>query len=105
MSLNEIDETGYLSLTELTEHSGIPAETVISMVQYTIVQPRGHSPETWEFSFEALSRMQKALRLQHDLELSLSDVALTLDLVEEVDRLKAEIARLEHFVKLHETEN
>lgn len=102
MTLYHIEETGYLTLTEITERSGATREIVMTMVQYDIIHPKGQAPDDWEFSFKALSRLQKALRLQRDLDLNLSGVAMTLELVEELDRLKAEVARLEHFIELHQ---
>jgi chaperone modulatory protein CbpM len=101
--LLELSET--LSLMELTEKSGVSVEIVIEMVQFDIIHPKGQEPESWRFAVSALHRLQKALRLQQDLEINLAGVALTLDLVEEVDRLKSEIARLKHYVKLHQTED
>ncbi|MDF2940122.1 MAG: cbpM [Gammaproteobacteria bacterium] len=103
--LAQLLEESTLSLNELIQKGGVSIEVVIEMVQFDIIHPKGHSPETWQFSMTAVTRLQKALRLQRDLEINLSGVALTLDLVEEVDRLKNEIARLEHYVNLHQTED
>jgi chaperone modulatory protein CbpM len=100
-----LEEADTLSLNELIVKGGVSVEIVIEMVQFDIIQPKGRSPENWQFSLNALTRLQKALRLQRDLDINLSSVALTLDLVEEVDRLKNEIKRLEHYLELHQTEN
>ena len=42
----------------------------------------------WRFSGTALRRTRLALRLERDLELNLAGVALALDLMEEVERLR-----------------
>ncbi|MDF2690827.1 MAG: MerR family transcriptional regulator [Gammaproteobacteria bacterium] len=99
-----LEEAETFSLTELSQKGRVSVEIIIEMVEFNIIQPAGHSAETWQFSLRALARIQKALRLQRDLEINLSGVALALDLIEEIENLKTEISRLEHFVKLHQTE-
>jgi chaperone modulatory protein CbpM len=95
----------YLSLEELLERGGVSVEVIIEMVEFDIIHPKGDAPEAWQFNIETVARMQKALRLQKDLEINFSGIALSLDLLEEVARLKNEIARLEHYLKLHQTED
>jgi chaperone modulatory protein CbpM len=100
MSLFDHEELN-LSLTEIIERVGTTEDIVFSMVHYEIIQPKGKSPDTWQFTAGSLHRLEKALRLQRDLELNIPGVAVTLELVDEVERLKMDIARLEHLVNLH----
>jgi chaperone modulatory protein CbpM len=46
-----------------------------------------HAAE-WRFSGTALRRARTALRLQRDLEINLPGVALALELLEEIDKLR-----------------
>ena len=55
-------------------------EGVISIVEIGTTE--------WRFSGTALRRTRLALRLERDLELNLAGVALALDLMEEVERLR-----------------
>jgi chaperone modulatory protein CbpM len=45
----------------------------------------------WYFRGEALRRARLALRLERDLELNLAGVALALELMEELERLRREL--------------
>jgi len=45
----------------------------------------------WYFTGAALRRARLALRLQRDLELNLAGVALALDLIDELQRLRREL--------------
>jgi chaperone modulatory protein CbpM len=45
----------------------------------------------WHFTGDALRRARLAVRLERDLELNLAGVALALDLIEELQRLRREL--------------
>jgi len=45
----------------------------------------------WHFTGAALRRARLALRLERDLELNLAGVALALELIEELQRLRREL--------------
>jgi chaperone modulatory protein CbpM len=45
----------------------------------------------WRFTGDALRRARLAVRLERDLELNLAGVALALDLLEELQRLRREL--------------
>jgi chaperone modulatory protein CbpM len=49
------------------------------------------SAAEWHFTGHALRRARLALRLERDLELNLAGVALALDLMEELERLRREL--------------
>lgn len=83
-----------LSLEECCQRVELPAASLIEIVEYGIVQPGGDSPSTWRFDAAALSRLRQARRLQRELELDWPAVAVALDLLGEVQRLRAENDRL-----------
>ena len=45
----------------------------------------------WHFRGDTLPRARRALRLQRDLEINLAGVALAMDLMDEIDRLRREL--------------
>ena len=60
------------------------------MVEGVLV-PSGQRPEDWQFAGQALPRTCMALRLERDLELGMPGVALVIDLLDEIDRLRARL--------------
>ncbi len=69
----------------------LESKTVIAMVEEGVVEPDGQSVEDWKFTFSSVSRVQKARRLQQDFELNLPGVALSIDLLDEIEELRQEI--------------
>lgn len=84
------------TLLEVCERGDCHAEFVIKLVNYGIIAPVEEVPEArqWQFDVDALTRLQKALRLQRDLKLNLPGLAVSLDLLDEVQDMRREIARL-----------
>lgn len=89
------------SLREVCERGDCHAEFVIKLVDYGIIDPVEPVPEAsqWQFDVIALSRLKRALRLQRDLNLNLPGVALSLDLLDEVNTMRRDMARLEQRLK------
>ena len=86
--------SNYLTLIEVTQSVQLSAETVISIVHSGIVDPRGDQPQQWLFEPQMVKLIQHASRLQRDLELDWPAVALALDLLEDLQRLREENLRL-----------
>lgn len=78
----------YLSLTEVSQCVRLSADTVITIVDHGIVEPRGDSPGEWQFEPAMLHTLRRATRLQRDLELDWAAVALALSLTEEMQALR-----------------
>ncbi|VAW74563.1 hypothetical protein MNBD_GAMMA15-2017 [hydrothermal vent metagenome] len=89
-----IDEQTRMSLGEVCRACSRHAEWVIDLVEEGVLDPTGPSPERWHFSPAALQRALIATRLQRDLALNLAGVALALDLLEEIEALRAQLQRL-----------
>ncbi|MFN2329568.1 MAG: chaperone modulator CbpM [Chromatocurvus sp.] len=91
------DEDGSsFTLREICERGECHAEFVIKLVDYGIISPREELCEAqqWQFDVAALSRLQKALRLQRDLKMNLPGLAMSLELLDEVEEMRRELARL-----------
>jgi chaperone modulatory protein CbpM len=63
----------------------------MAWVSEGVLSPAGGSPQDWRFSGDSLKRAKTAARLMHDLELNLPGVALALNLLEELDRLRSQL--------------
>lgn len=83
-----------MSLKEVCERCVIDAESVIRLVEYGIVDPRGKGYANWRFSSHGYLRIRRALRLQRDLDLNASGVALAIDLLEQLNAAHQEIRLL-----------
>jgi chaperone modulatory protein CbpM len=88
------DSSHYMTLQEVTQSVRLTTETVITIVDCGIVQPRGEQPRQWLFEPGMVAHIQRACRLQRDLELDWPAVALALDLIEDLQRLRDENQRL-----------
>ncbi len=86
-----VDDLDVFSLEQVCEICQVDAEQVKSMVELGVVQPDGGHPSTWTFAFYTVTRMKRACRLQRDLDLNLPGVALSLDLLDEINRLRSEL--------------
>lgn len=87
---------GVFTLHEVCERGECHAEFVIKLVNYGIVTPleENYPPREWQFDVIALARLQRALRLQQDLKLNLPGLAVSLDLLDEVQQMRKEVVRL-----------
>ena len=91
-----LEELPACSLVELARATGVPAETLIEYVEVGIIEPTsGHSVRDWRFAGSAIVRLQRARRLQHDFLLEPEPLALVLDLLEEIDELRARLRQLQ----------
>ncbi len=84
-----------LGFEELCEKYGISAEYIHALIDYDIIHPKGDVTEKWVFDITDLRRINTALRLQHDLEVNIAGVALVLDLMDELEKLRAHMALME----------
>jgi chaperone modulatory protein CbpM len=86
-----IDHRIEVTLDEVTLFCATRQETICALVEEGVLQPRGRARAEWRFDGIALHRAAKALRLQRDLDVNLEAVALILDLLDEVESLRARI--------------
>jgi chaperone modulatory protein CbpM len=83
-----LDDSVEFSLTEVCAACRVSEELVVEIVAEGIVEPSGRDRAQWRFTGVALTRVQRALRLQHDFGINLAGAALALDLLEELERLR-----------------
>ena len=83
------DESAILSLKDLSRMCAVDERHITQFVEEGVLSVVVIESE-WRFSGAALRRARLALRLERDLELNLAGVALALDLIEEIERLRGE---------------
>jgi chaperone modulatory protein CbpM len=91
-----LDEDSDLSLEELARACGIEREWILQLVAEGVIAPANEAPEHWRFQGESLRRARTASRLAHDLDINLSGIALALDLLDEIESLRARLRRLKN---------
>ena len=72
---------------------GIEVEFVRLLVDEGLVRPVVEQP-AWRFGGEELARVRRIRRLQRDFEANLQSVAVMLDLIDEIERLRAQLKRV-----------
>jgi chaperone modulatory protein CbpM len=85
-----MSNTLVIDMQEFCEVVDLPAAYVIEIVEHGILEPQGRQPEEWLFDSAALSIARRAVKLHHELQLEWNGVALALNLLEELERVRAE---------------
>jgi chaperone modulatory protein CbpM len=81
-----------LDLEAFAAACGADVEFVRVLVEEGLVQPV-EPASAWRFDGQALARVRRIRRLQRDFEANLQSVAVMLDLIDEVERLRAALHR------------
>lgn len=90
-----VDEQVEVSLVELCRICGAERDEIHLWVAEGLLQPEGGGqPDQWRFRGATLARARRAARLRYDLELDVPGVALALDLLDEIEDLRARLLRL-----------
>ncbi len=87
-----ISDEHALELDAFAAACGIEPEFVRLLVDEGLVQPVALQP-AWRFGGEELARVRRIRRLQRDFEANLQSVAVMLDLIDEVEHLRATLQR------------
>jgi chaperone modulatory protein CbpM len=95
-----IESTGQsepmLTLDGLCRACAVQAEFVMAMLEEGVAQPaQGQAIDTWRFSEVQVCRVTVAWRLQRDLGVNPAGAALALQLLDEMETLRAQLANLD----------
>ena len=92
-----IDDTTPMTLAELARACRAAEAQVQVWVVEGVLQPIGPSPHDrppeWRFAGASLKRARLAVTLTRELEVNAPGVALALDLMDEIEALKASLRR------------
>lgn len=95
MSGETLSEETRLELTDFCERCGLPEAVIRTYVEEGVLEAQGGDVSRWRFSEVSLVRVQKARRLERDLRLNPAGAALALELMDQIEQLRARLARLE----------
>ncbi len=84
----------YFDLQEICDRCLADANTVIKLVECGVVEPEGRTATHWRFSANDYLRLRRALRLKRDLEINEPGIALVLEVLDELQAMRAELKRL-----------
>jgi len=84
-----LDDSRTWGVSEICTLCGVDVELIEEMVSEGVLIPEGNSPENWRFDGMSIKRIQVTLRLQNDLRVNLPGAALALDLLDQLDELRA----------------
>ncbi|BCB27211.1 hypothetical protein SKTS_20970 [Sulfurimicrobium lacus] len=89
-----LEEQTQVTLADLCHACAVHAERIIELVDIGLLEPRGREPARWRFSGASLQRARRALRLQRDIGVDLAGAALALELLDEIESLRARLRAL-----------
>lgn len=89
-----LEDKKRLTLRELCDVCDVHAEYIIELVSEGFIEPSGTHKSHWCFTAVSIRRIQKAIRLQHDLGINLAGVALAVDLLDEIESLRARLEKM-----------
>lgn len=82
------------TLEELCQACQVEADWIAALVEQGALEPVGRARAEWRFRQVSVVRVAKARRLARDLELNPPGVALVLDLLDELETVRARLARV-----------
>src|SRR5690606_37115429 len=85
---------GY-DLVELCQRIGLREDFVLKCVEFGIAEVRGEEVAQWRFPPQVVVRLQRAWRLQRDLDINCTGLGLVLDLLDDIDKLRAQLSLME----------
>ncbi len=83
-----LDEDMRCNLGDLCRLCGVPADSILEMIDEGMLCPQGDSATEWRFTALEIRRVQTTIRLQQDLRVNLPGCALALQLLEELEELR-----------------
>ena len=89
-----LEEQSELTLADICRACATEDLVIIEMVEEGVLTPVGQAPAQWRFSGLHLQHAKVAVRLQRDLGVNLQGAALALQLLEEMDLLRARLRGL-----------
>ena len=86
-----LEEEAAISLAELCSACSVHAEYIIALVDEGILEPKCCDTGAWRFAGASLKRTRMVIHLERDLGVNIAGAALVLDLMEELQGLRAQL--------------
>jgi chaperone modulatory protein CbpM len=90
-----LDEDNFLTLDEVSHACAVQTQFIVELVEEGLITPElaaePEEPRQWRFTGMHMRHARIALHLQNDLGINLAGVAVALQLLEEVEVLRARL--------------
>jgi chaperone modulatory protein CbpM len=90
-----VEDGVQFTLVELSVACHANTAQVIALIEEGVITPSGDAVERWRFDGVILPRARTAVRLMRDLQLNAAGAAVALDLLNEIERLRARLRQFE----------
>jgi len=90
-----LDEDVEMTLAQLCQACELSEAQIIELVEQGVIDPLGPEPAEWRFVSVSLRRVRITRNLQRDLGVNAPGAALALELLEEIEELRARLRHLE----------
>jgi chaperone modulatory protein CbpM len=80
-----------LTLAEIRRACAVETEFIVELVEEGVLAPVGQDPQRWRFTYSHLRRVRVASHLQRDLGVNLAGAALALELLDQIEALRARL--------------
>ena len=88
-----IGDEGVLSIEELARACSAEAQWIIELVAVGVLEPQCTEISRWRFRAADLTCASRVARLQRDFDASLDAAAVMLDLLDQIEQLRARLKR------------
>lgn len=88
-----IGDEGVLALEELARACGVEAEWIVELVAVGVLEPQGTEASRWRFCATDLTCARRVARLQRDFGATIEAAAVMIDLLQQIDQLRARLKR------------
>lgn len=95
ISVTIIDSNNALTLDELCRAVRAENALILQFIEYHIIHPTGSTSENWQFDHINLKRARLARNFYYECEVNFAGIGLLLDMMERIEGLEADIARLQ----------
>lgn len=87
-----LEQPGELTLIEVSRTCAVQVGFILELIEEGAIAPiAGDTPDNWRLSGTQLRHVTLASRLQRDLGVNLAGAALALQLLDEIETLRAQI--------------
>ncbi len=87
------DEATEITIVELCEVCSIEIKLVDEMIDEGVLEPTGGHSGKRRFPYSSVRRTRTVIHLQRDLGLNLAGAALALELLDQIENLRAQLRR------------
>ena len=94
-----VDTATLCTVEELCLACNVEANWITELVEHGVIEAIGQVSAEWRFTSLTIVRIAKAKRLERDLNLNVSGLAVVLDLLDEIDDLRAQLGKIPRFAK------